>query len=55
MPDLGGVPPSVAVRSKFTSLCCSRSSCLCRMSSGYFAPPFPVPRAREKCELDPRL
>ncbi|TRY69639.1 hypothetical protein DNTS_024100, partial [Danionella cerebrum] len=37
-PDLGGVPPSTAVRIKLTSFCCSRSNSLFNISSLYFIP-----------------
>uniref|UniRef100_A0A4X2JQF5 Uncharacterized protein n=1 Tax=Vombatus ursinus TaxID=29139 RepID=A0A4X2JQF5_VOMUR len=38
VPDLGGDPPSNAVRIKMTSGFSSRSSALSRTSSGYFVP-----------------
>uniref|UniRef100_A0A673GCA3 Uncharacterized protein n=1 Tax=Sinocyclocheilus rhinocerous TaxID=307959 RepID=A0A673GCA3_9TELE len=38
VPDLGGVPPSTAVRINVTSFCCSRSNSLFSTSSPYFLP-----------------
>uniref|UniRef100_A0A8C1GBY1 Uncharacterized protein n=1 Tax=Cyprinus carpio TaxID=7962 RepID=A0A8C1GBY1_CYPCA len=38
VPDLGGVPPSTAVRINVRSFCCSRSSSLFKIISAYFSP-----------------
>uniref|UniRef100_A0A8C9A8Q9 Uncharacterized protein n=1 Tax=Prolemur simus TaxID=1328070 RepID=A0A8C9A8Q9_PROSS len=38
VPDLGGDPPSRAVRVKLSSCCSSRSSALSNTSSGYIIP-----------------
>ncbi|XDV37727.1 hypothetical protein PO909_007287 [Leuciscus waleckii] len=59
VPDLGGVPPSTAVRIKVTSFlrinvtsfCCSRSNSLLRTSSPYFLPFERVNTLRRKCSL----
>uniref|UniRef100_A0A8V0YBT2 Uncharacterized protein n=1 Tax=Gallus gallus TaxID=9031 RepID=A0A8V0YBT2_CHICK len=55
VPDLGGEPPSVAVSTKCSSRCSSRSKGLCRTSSAYLSPSSPFSGAREKCEFGERL
>uniref|UniRef100_A0A672SPA3 Uncharacterized protein n=1 Tax=Sinocyclocheilus grahami TaxID=75366 RepID=A0A672SPA3_SINGR len=51
VPDLGGVPPSTAVRINATSFCCSRSNSLFSTSSPYFLPFSRVSTLRRKCSL----
>uniref|UniRef100_A0A672SAH3 Secreted protein n=1 Tax=Sinocyclocheilus grahami TaxID=75366 RepID=A0A672SAH3_SINGR len=51
VPDLGGVPPSTAVRINATSFCFSRSNSLSNTSSPYFLPFSRVTTFKRKCAL----
>uniref|UniRef100_A0A8D2GFH4 Uncharacterized protein n=1 Tax=Theropithecus gelada TaxID=9565 RepID=A0A8D2GFH4_THEGE len=51
VPDLGGDPPSSAVRVKLSSPCSSRSSALSNTSSGYIMPSSLPPILTWKKEL----